>query len=90
MLELGGGIVIVEAGQLVGEVPMTTGGILSNVDLEELAQSMLKLNMYLQEKGCPWDDPIFGLCFLAFTGLPYVRITPKGIVDIRQKKVIFP
>jgi len=51
---------------------------------------MSKLNKFSQEKGCPWDDPIFGLCFLAFTGLPYVRITPKGIIDIRKKKVIFP
>jgi len=90
MLELGGGVVIVEAGQLVGELPMKSGGILSNADLKELAPGMSKLNIFLQEKGCPWDDPIFGLCFLAFTGLPYVRITPKGIVDIQQKRVIFP
>jgi len=90
MLELGGGIVIVDAGQLVGELPMKSGGILSNADLNEIALGMSKLNAFLQDKGCPWDDPIFGLGFLAFTGLPYVRITPKGIVDIRQKKVIFP
>lgn len=90
MLELGGGIVIIDAGQLVGELPMKTGGIASTADLEEVAQGMSKLNAFLQEKGCPWDDPIFGLCFLAFTGLPYVRITPKGIVDIREKKIIFP
>jgi len=90
MLELGGGIVIFEAGQLVGELPMKNGGILSSADLEEIAQGMTELNTFLQEKGCPWDDPIFGMCFLAFTGLPYVRITPRGIIDIRQKKVIFP
>jgi len=63
---------------------------LSTTDIEELAPGMSKLNKFSQEKGCPWDDPIFGLCFLAFTGLPYVRITPKGIIDIRKKKVIFP
>jgi Adenine deaminase len=89
MLELGGGIVIYEAGQLVTELPMKIGGVLSTADLEELAQDITKLNTFLQEKGCPWDDPIFGLGFLGFTGLPYVRITQKGIVDIRQKKVIF-
>lgn len=90
MLALGGGIVIFEAGQLVAELPMKIGGILSDADLEELAQGMSKLNAFLQEKGCPWDDPIFGLNFLGFTGLPYVRITPRGIVDIKLKQLIFP
>lgn len=89
MLELGGGIVIFDAGQLVGEMAMKTGGIFSNADLEEIAQGMTQLNTYLQGKGCPWDDPLSGMYFLGFTGLPYVRITQKGIVDISQKKVIF-
>ncbi|MHB1406483.1 MAG: adenine deaminase C-terminal domain-containing protein [Desulfitobacteriaceae bacterium] len=89
MLEIGGGIVIVEAGQVMGEIPMATGGILSNASLRETAAGWAKLNHYLQETGCPFDDPLFGLGFLSFTGLPYVRITPSGIVDIRNKELVF-
>lgn len=89
MLEISGGIVLVETGQVIAEIPMLTGGILSNASLRETAAGWAKLNNYLQEKGCPFDDPLFGLGFLSFTGLPYVRITPSGLVDIRNKEVIF-
>lgn len=89
MLEMGGGAVIVDGGRIIGEVPLTIGGILSSSGLRETAEAWTRLNTYLRDKGCPWDDPLFGLGFLSFTGLPYVRITPSGIVDIRKQKVIF-
>lgn len=89
MLEIGGGTVLVEEGQVVGEIPMTTGGILSDTGVQETAENWTELNEYLHKKGCPFDDPLFGLGFLGFTGLPYVRITPSGVVDIRHKEVIF-
>jgi adenine deaminase len=89
MLAIGGGVVIVHHGQVVGELPLVVGGTLSNASVREVAEGWNKLNHYLQEHGCPWDDPLFGLGFLSFTGLPYVRITPSGIVDLRKKKLIF-
>ncbi|CAA7601118.1 adenine deaminase [Acididesulfobacillus acetoxydans] len=89
MLEIGGGAVLVDGGRIIGEVPLGIGGLLSGAGLSETAAAWMSLNTYLQGKGCPWDDPLFGLGFLAFTGLPYVRITPRGIVDVRKQKVIF-
>lgn len=90
MLQIGGGVVIVNHGKVIGEVALTVGGLLSNAGVGEVARGWNELNHYLQEQGCPWDDPLFGLGFLSFTGLPYVRITPTGIVDIRNKAIIFP
>ena len=90
MLEIGGGIVVVQEGRIICELPLTVGGMISTASFEDVARGYCEINDYLWETGCPWDDPILSLSFLSFSGLPYVRITPKGIVDVLKKEIIFP
>ena len=89
MMEMGGGFVLVEGGVIRAELPMAVGGVLSADSLGELAGRWRTINQLLRNDGCPWDDPLFGFSFLGFAGLPYVRITPSGVVDMRKKEIIF-
>jgi adenine deaminase len=84
MLEIGGGIVLVERGRIVHELPLAAGGLLHTGPLREVASSMEALNQYLRARGCPWDDPFFGMNFLTFTGLPFVRLTPSGLFESKR------
>jgi adenine deaminase len=84
MLEIGGGIVLVEQGGIVHELPLAAGGLLHTGPLSEVASSMEALNEYLRARGCPWDDPFFGMNFLTFTGLPFVRLTPSGLFESKR------
>jgi adenine deaminase len=42
------------------------------------------INRYLSARGCPWDDPFFGMNFLTFTGLPFVRLTASGLFEAKR------
>jgi adenine deaminase len=84
MLAIGGGVVLVDGGAIVLELPLAVGGLLHTGGLEEVALWMDAINQYLRERGCPWDDPFFGMNFLTFTGLPFVRLTPSGLFDSKR------
>lgn len=86
----GGGVVLVEAGEVRQRVVLDGGGLLSSGALEQVAGEMQQLNDYLRDRGCPWDDPFFGLNFLSFTGLPYVRLTPSGLLDSKRGLLGYP
>lgn len=88
--EIGGGIVLVESGAVFMEVPLECGGLLSTAPLETVAAQMSALNTYLRERGCPWDDPFFGMNFLTFTGLPFIRLTASGLLDAKTGLLGYP
>jgi len=87
---IGGGIVLVEDGEVRLEMPLECGGLLSTASLERVAAEMMAINRYLRERGCPWDDPFFGMNFLTFTGLPFIRLTPSGLLDSKQGLLGYP
>ncbi|MBB6454891.1 adenine deaminase [Salirhabdus euzebyi] len=90
MKELGGGIVIADQGKIVFELPLQLAGMLSNEKMETLIQKQKKLSQIVKEHGYGFEDPIYTLLFLSSVHLPYIRITPKGIIDVKKKEVLFP
>ncbi|WP_099354961.1 adenine deaminase C-terminal domain-containing protein [Fredinandcohnia onubensis] len=90
MKELGGGIVLVENGNILHEVPLDIGGITSSKSVEELSTLEKELVRLVRERGYNHSDPIYTLSFLSSTHLPYIRITPQGIYDVMNKMVLFP
>jgi adenine deaminase len=85
-----GGIVLVEHGEVVADIPLTIGGGLSSERVEVLIEQEIALKKALQERGYKYGDAIYTLLFLQSTHLPYVRITQRGIYDVMKKSVLFP
>ncbi len=85
-----GGIVLVEEGEVVADIPLTIGGGLSSESVEVLIEQELALKKALFERGYKYGDAIYTLLFLQSTHLPYVRITQRGIYDVMKKSVLFP
>ena len=90
MKEMGGGIVVVENGQTVCEVPLPLAGIMSNHPLEALMEEEKQLLEELRLRGYSFEDPIYSLAFFSSTHLPYIRITQQGMYDVMNKTVLFP
>lgn len=88
MLEIGGGYVLIDRGQVQREVALAAGGTIHTGGLADLAAQLRDFNEELRERGCPFDDPLFALGFLGFTGLPYARITPRGLLDSRRGAIV--
>ncbi|MFD0826108.1 adenine deaminase C-terminal domain-containing protein [Neobacillus sp. M.A.Huq-85] len=90
MKELGGGIVLVQDGQVICEVPLSLGGIMSEKPMERLMEEEKRLLEELSERGYSFGDPISSLLFFSSTHLPYIRITQQGMYDVMNKTVLFP
>ncbi|GHI01241.1 adenine deaminase C-terminal domain-containing protein [Neobacillus kokaensis] len=90
MKELGGGIVLVENGEIVCELPLPLGGIMSGLPIEELMVQEKRLFAELKKRGYAFFDPIYSLLFFSSTHLPYIRVTQQGMYDVMNKTVLFP
>ncbi|QAS52128.1 adenine deaminase C-terminal domain-containing protein [Halobacillus litoralis] len=90
MNEIGGGIVLVNEGEILFELPLPLGGVMSELPLKELIVEENRLKECLHEHGSSFTDPVYTLLFLSSMHLPYIRITPLGIMDVKKKEVLFP
>jgi adenine deaminase len=88
--EIGGGIVLVENGEVLVEIPLTLSGVMSDATVEEIIEKEKCLFVLLKERGYHFNDPIYSLLFFSSTHLPYVRITQQGIYDVMNKMILFP
>lgn len=88
--ELGGGIVIVHEGEVLLEIPLALRGMMFKGEMTDLIAKEKELKRHLKNFGYPFSDPVYSIFFLASTHLPYVRITPQGIIDVKKKELLFP
>ncbi|MDC3417494.1 adenine deaminase C-terminal domain-containing protein [Aquibacillus salsiterrae] len=90
MKEIGGGIVLADQGKVIFELPLRLSGMMYDGSMESLIKLDKRLKELLKQFGYKYDDPPYNLLFLSSTHLPYIRITPQGIVDVKRKHVLFP
>lgn len=90
MKTIGGGIVIVENNQVIGELPLTLKGLMSAQPVPELIKEEKKIKSLLQERGYKFEDPMYTLLFFSSTHLPYIRVTQQGVYDVMNKTILFP
>ncbi|PEO71692.1 adenosine deaminase [Bacillus wiedmannii] len=86
--ELGGGMVIAEKNEVLHEIALPLLGIMSNLKMNKLIQEEKQLVKLLQERGYAYDDPAFTILFFSATHLPFIRVTPIGLFDVKSSKVM--
>ncbi|HHK5544155.1 TPA: adenine deaminase C-terminal domain-containing protein [Bacillus thuringiensis] len=86
--ELGGGMVIAEKNEVLHEIALPLLGIMSNLKMNELIQEEKQMVKLLQERGYAYDDPAFTILFFSATHLPFIRVTPIGLYDVKNSKVL--
>lgn len=90
MKEIGGGIVIVHNGKILYELALSLEGTMYVGEMEKLNDEKETFKKIIIESGFEFHDPIYCLLFLSATHLPYIRVTPQGIIDVKNKEVIVP
>lgn len=88
--ELGGGIVIAEKNEVLHKIALPLLGIMSDVKMSELIQEEKKMVNLLQARGYAYNDPAFTILFFSATHLPFIRVTPIGLYDVKSSKVVAP
>jgi adenine deaminase len=82
LTEIGGGIVVAEAGRVVEELPLPVAGLMSERPLAEVHERMAAMERRLREMGVRGEAPFMTLSFLALSVIPQLKITDRGLVDV--------
>ncbi len=80
-IEQAGGGMAVAIGEHVKVLPLPVAGLLSNWDINEVAQRTLELIQEIRELGCPLARPFMQLSFLALPVIPSLKLTDQGLFD---------
>ncbi|MDR5683865.1 MAG: adenine deaminase C-terminal domain-containing protein [Armatimonadota bacterium] len=90
VLELGGGVVLVEGGRTVFEFPLPHIGMAGPQPFDEVADRIERLTELLAARGYPHHDVPYTLMFLPFDSLPDLRLTYRGLWDVKAGRSILP
>jgi adenine deaminase len=90
LLDRRGGIVVVDGEAPAYELPLPIGGLMTRGALEEAARWEDGLREALVARGYPHHEPLFTLLFLSADFLPAVRLTPRGVWDVKRGRVLLP
>lgn len=90
LIEIGGGQILVDGGEIIKEVAYPICGLLSDLSAEDLAAEKAQLNAACAERGCIISIPMMFLSFICLAALPGFAITDHGFIDVMSLKVIDP
>ncbi len=88
LANLGGGIVVVDGGQLLAELPLPVAGIVSDAPLAEVVAASEAVVAAARELGCKVEAPFQSLAFLALSVIPALKITDRGLVDVERFELV--
>jgi hypothetical protein len=55
---------------------------------QEVGNGLRRMQSRLKERGSPFDKPLFALIFLPFVTLPALRITARGLVNAKERRIV--
>ena len=88
VIELQGGVVLVQRGEISAELPLPLAGIMATAPAQEVVDKIEDLENRLREAGVTWREPMFFLFWLGMEVAPYYRISDHGLFDTEAQRVI--
>ncbi len=88
LIDIQGGIVIIRNGKVIYEFPMPVYGLIPLMTMKESMNKTLEFDEKMISIGTNLEKPFLTIQTISFTGLPFLRITDKGLVDIKNKQLM--
>jgi adenine deaminase len=88
LIESGGGMAVVNNGQVVEKIEFPVGGIFGLNPWRRVGQDLRRIHRCLRERGSQFERPMYALCFLPFVTLPSLRITARGLINAKERKIV--
>ena len=90
LIEIGGGMIAVQDGKILGEVPLNIAGLMSDKPLDKMVDLVANLEKAWQDMGCTLPSPFMTMSIIPLACLPELRLTNRGLVDCRTFKFVDP
>ncbi len=88
LLEIQGGIILVSNGKIINEIPLSVAGIISEINMNDLSKMVIDLQNNLVKYGVEHANPLMSLTTISLPVSPNIKISDKGIIDVRTQKII--
>ncbi|SEO17814.1 Adenine deaminase [Amphibacillus marinus] len=88
LVALGGGMLVVEDGKVIAEVPMPVAGLMSDHPAELVVEQVQQLEAAWKRLGCPIHAPFMTFSLIALPVIPDIRISNRGLVDVTTFQLI--
>lgn len=89
IIENKGGIVVVDRGQVQGELVLSIAGIMSEDSLEQVNENLEKAKEAAFCLGVNRGvDPFMTLSFMALPVIPTLRLTTRGVIDVISQQYV--
>ena len=86
--KLQGGMAVVKDGQVIGEMELPIGGLMSEKPAEIVIKELENVNTAARQLGCHLPSPFMSLCFISLPTVPKLGLTDLGLVDVLNHKLI--
>jgi adenine deaminase len=88
LIDLGGGFVAVQDGQVLAELALPFAGLMSLDPFETVRHRLETLRDAVHAMGCMLPEPFLQLAFLPLPVIPHLKITDRGLVDVDRFELI--
>jgi adenine deaminase len=79
--DMGGGVTVVNGGELLAALALPIAGLMSDGTVEEVNASLERVILAARGLGCTLDAPFATLSFMALTPIPQLKLTDQGLFD---------
>jgi adenine deaminase len=90
LIELQGGYVAVQGGEVRAELPLPIAGLMSERPFEEVADRLRTLRGAARAMGSAMTEPFLQLAFLPLPVIPHLKLTDRGLVDVDRFELVAP
>ena len=81
---MGGGLVVVDGGEVEASLPLPIAGLLSDRSMDEVAELIEEVVGAARALGSSLEDPFMTLSFLCLPVIPELKLTDRGLVDVNR------
>ncbi len=86
--EIQGGILTAEDGEITAQLPLPVCGLLSEDCAEKVGKELSDVRARMTAMGYSHNTPIMSLCTLGLPVSPALKLTDKGLVDVKARKIV--
>lgn len=88
LVELGGGYLVVDHGEVTAALPLPYAGIMSDRPWEEVHRASQEVNAAAAALGCSIHAPFMILAFVGLPGVPDYGLTELGLIDVASQQLV--
>ncbi|WP_429144264.1 adenine deaminase [Anaerotaenia torta] len=87
--DMQGGWAIVADGKVMGSLPLSIAGLMSNLDAVTLARDIENMQALARSMGVrDGIDPFMNMAFVSLPVIPKLRLTTTGLFDVTKQKMV--